>query len=324
MSIDPELLPPASAFPAAAPVAAEPPFEHSVEPPVSSEAERTLPSPRSCCVIPNFGHALLFLGMIIFSLLLTGLVIGGVMRRIPWATHQSLQQMQSDPRIVIPLEVAMYAVATLLAYLIFPLIWRRPFFSAIHWNAAAVRRRWGWLAITGFLLSIVIQLLSNYLPMPKSLPIDKFFQNPLGVWLIAIFGVTVAPAFEEMAFRGFLLPSLANAWEYLARVRYRSLGPAPFPGASDTGGDPPWSAPAIVFATVLTSIAFALLHADQLAHAWVPLLVLFCVSIVLCLVRLRTQSLAASAFVHALYNATIFVLLFLGTSGFRHLDRIGS
>jgi uncharacterized protein len=232
--------------------------------------------------------------------------------------------MQSDPRIAIPLEVAMYALAALLAYLIFPYIWRRPFFSAIHWNADAVRRRWKLLALTGLVLSIAIQWLSNYLPMPKSLPIDKFFQNPLGVWLIAIFGVTVAPAFEELVFRGFLLPSLANAWEYLARVRYRSLAPDPFPGPSEAGGDPPWSAPAIVFATVLTSIAFALLHADQLAHAWMPLLVLFCVSIVLCLVRLRTHSLAASAFVHSLYNATIFILLFVGTGGFRHLDKIGS
>ncbi len=311
MPTDPELLPPAAAFPA-------------TTPPVSPDAERLPPPARSCCVIPNFGHTLLFLGMVIFSLMLTGLVLSGFLRRLPWESHQSLAQLQSDPRIVIPLEVVMYAIAALLAYFIFPLIWRRPFFSAIHWNAAAVRRRWGRLAVTGIVLSIVIQLLSNYLPMPKSLPIDKFFQNPLGVWLIAIFGVTVAPAFEEMAFRGFLLPSLANAWEYLARVRYRALSPAPLPGPSEAGGDPPWSAPAIVFATVLTSIAFALLHADQLAHAWMPLLVLFCVSIVLCLVRLRTQSLAASAFVHALYNGTIFVLLFVGTSGFRHLDKIGS
>jgi membrane protease YdiL (CAAX protease family) len=311
MPTDPELLPPPSAFPA-------------TTPPVSSDADGTPAPAGDCCVIPNFGHTLLFLLMSFFSLVLTVVVLGGFMQRLSWVRHESLQQMQSDPRIAIPLEVAMYALAALLAYLIFPYIWRRPFFSAIHWNADAVRRRWKLLALTGLVLSIAIQWLSNYLPMPKSLPIDKFFQNPLGVWLIAIFGVTVAPAFEELVFRGFLLPSLANAWEYLARLRYRSLSPAPFPGPSVAGGDPPWSAPAIVFATVLTSIAFALLHADQLAHAWMPLTVLFCVSIVLCLVRLRTHSLAASAFVHALYNATIFVLLFIGTSGFRHLDKIGS
>jgi membrane protease YdiL (CAAX protease family) len=311
MPTDPELLPPAAEFPPATPL-------------VSPEVNGTPAPAGDCCVIPNFGHTLLFLLMSFFSLVLTVVMLGGFMQRLSWVRHESLQQMQSDPRIAIPLEVAMYALAALLAYLIFPYIWRRPFFSAIHWNADAVRRRWKLLALTGLVLSIVIQWLSNYLPMPKSLPIDKFFQNPLGVWLIAIFGVTVAPAFEELVFRGFLLPSLANTWEYLARVRYRSLAPDPFPGPSEAGGDPPWSAPAIVFATVLTSIAFALLHADQLAHAWMPLLVLFCVSIVLCLVRLRTHSLAASAFVHSLYNATIFILLFVGTGGFRHLDKIGS
>ena len=50
--------------------------------------------------------------------------------------------------------------------------------------------------------------------------------------------------------------------------------------------------------------------------------VLFCVSLVLCLVRLLTQSLAASTFIHATYNGTIFTILFFGTGAFRHLDKI--
>jgi uncharacterized protein len=297
MDADPELLPPAAA----------------------PELERAPASPRVSWVIPNFGHTLLFLVIVVIALLVNGLVLGSLMQRLSWVSHQSLQQMQTDPRVVIPLEVAMYAMAALLAYLVFPHIWRRSFSSGIRWNSSAVRRRWSRLAFTGVALSIVIQLLSNYLPIPKSLPIDKFFQNPLGVWLVAIFGVTVAPAFEELAFRGFLLPSLANTWDFLARDR--SL---PRPEQPAPSGDPHWSAAAIIFATVLTSVAFALIHADQLAHAWAPLSVLFCVSLVLCLVRLSTHSLAASAFVHAMYNATIFALLFAGTSGFRHLDKIGS
>jgi CAAX protease family protein len=297
MDADPELLPPAAA----------------------PELERAPASVRVCCIVPNLGHTLLFMGIVLFALLLNGLVLGSLMQRLSWVRHQSLQQMQTDPRVVIPLEVAMYAVAALLAYLVFPRIWRRAFASGIRWNSGAVRRHWLTLVFTGVVLSIAIQLLSNYLPIPKSLPIDKFFQNPLGVWLVAIFGVTVAPAFEELAFRGFLLPSLANTWEFLTRDR--SL---PRPEQPTPSGDPRWSASAIIFATVLTSIAFALIHADQLAHAWAPLSVLFCVSLVLCLVRLRTHSLAASAFVHAVYNATIFALLFAGTSGFRHLDKIGT
>jgi hypothetical protein len=79
---------------------------------------------------------------------------------------------------------------------------------------------------------------------------------------------------------------------------------------------------ALVVSCTLTSIGFALVHADQLAHAWAPLAVLFGVSLVLCGVRLVTQSLAASTLIHAIYNGTIFTILFIGTGGFRHLDKI--
>jgi membrane protease YdiL (CAAX protease family) len=94
--------------------------------------------------------------------------------------------------------------------------------------------------------------------------------------------------------------------------------------ASATGAydDPHWSIAALVVSCTITSIAFALVHADQLAHAWAPLAVLFTVSLVLCGVRLWTQSLAASTLIHSIYNGTIFTILFFGTGGFRHLDKI--
>jgi uncharacterized protein len=218
--------------------------------------------------------------------------------------------------------------------------------------------------------SVVVQFLSNFLPIPKELPIDKFFTNRLGVWLIAIFGVTVAPAFEELAFRGFLLPSLASAWDWvMQRARtpgellggpgahqptesewqqqtaiYSSLPPegaAVFhylgpeygsghakwisgsPEQDSSNADPRWSVPALVFSTVITSTGFAMLHGAQLAHSFAPLAVLFAVSVVLCVTRVRFHSLAASTLVHSMYNATIFVMLFIGTDGFRHLDKLG-
>jgi membrane protease YdiL (CAAX protease family) len=158
-------------------------------------------------------------------------------------------------------------------------------------------------------LSLAVQFLSNYLPIPKSLPIDDFFRTPGDVWMVALFGTFVAPLFEELAFRGFLLPSLASAWDWVR-------------GERETFVDGSWSGPALVFACTVASIAFAFVHADQLAHAWAPLAVLFTVSLALCAARLRTQSLAASALIHATYNGTIFTILFFATGGFRHLDKI--
>jgi hypothetical protein len=138
--------------------------------------------------------------------------------------------------------------------------------------------------------------------------------------MVALFGTFVAPIFEELAFRGFLLPSTASAWDWL-RGQQRAV---PDGASTDTSTDkdPRWSIPALVVSCALTSIAFALVHADQLAHAWAPLAVLFAVSLVLCGVRLWTQSLAASTFIHATYNGTIFTILFFATGGFRHLDKI--
>jgi hypothetical protein len=268
---------------------------------------------------------------------------------------------------VIPVEAVIYAIAAAASFLIFPLFWNRPFGQGVHWRAFIARRRWWVLAGIGVATSVIVQVLSNFLPIPKELPIDKFFTHPLGVWLIAVFGVTVAPAFEELAFRGFLLPSLASAWDWVmqrARTPRELLGEQPqqptegewhqqtavysslppdgaiiprvgaepdfaergleySPKRASSDSDPRWSMPALIFSTIITSIGFAMLHGAQLAHSFAPLAVLFAVSVVLCITRLRFHSLAASTVVHSMYNATIFVMLFIGTDGFRHLDKLG-
>ncbi len=229
------------------------------------------------------------------------------------------------------MEAVIYAIAAAASFLIFPLFWNRPFGQGVHFHAFVARSRWWVLAAIGVATSVVVQVLSNFLPIPKELPIDKFFTHPLGVWLIAVFGVTVAPAFEELAFRGFLLPSLASAWDWVVqgRVRRRYAGESggsltgewqqqapvysslPPDGASvfqaagtepdagntmrDSGySDPRWSLPALVFSTIVTSIGFAMLHGAQLAHSFAPLSVLFAVSVVLCITRLRFHSLTAT------------------------------
>ncbi len=244
------------------------------------------------------------------------------------------EQLLREPRLLIPSMAAGYLIAGAILWAIFTFVWRQPFGQGLHWNFSVVRRRWVRLLIGGVALSLVVQLLSNYLPVPKSLPIDDFFRTPGDVWLVALFGTFLAPLFEELAFRGFLLPSLASAWDWLRGQRHRQLLlPISIPVSTDDSyvspittryrcRDPHWSVVALVVSCALTSVAFALVHADQLAHAWAPLAVLFCVSLVLCGVRLWTQSLAASTLIHATYNGTIFTILFIGTGGFRHLDKI--
>jgi membrane protease YdiL (CAAX protease family) len=50
--------------------------------------------------------------------------------------------------------------------------------------------------------------------------------------------------------------------------------------------------------------------------------VLFSVSLVLTVVRVQTQSVAASALVHAAYNGFVFLTVLIATGGYRHLDRM--
>lgn len=268
--------------------------------------------------IPNFGHTLLFFAVAIVVLILASVSAFAMVMGLHLMGHETPEQLLREPRLLIPSMAAGYLIAGAIVWAVFTWLWQQPLTQALRWNFAAVRRRWRFLLATGVVLSLTVQLLSNFLPIPKTLPIDDFFRTPSDVWMVAIFGTFVAPLFEELAFRGFLLPSLASAWDWLRGPTYvRSQGPA-----MPAGGDPSWSIPALLASCSLTSIGFALVHADQLAHAWAPLAILFAVSLALCAVRLLTQSLAASTLIHATYNATIFTILFFATGGFRHLDKI--
>ena len=132
--------------------------------------------------------------------------------------------------------------------------------------------------------------------------------SPLGAWMMFLFGVTGAPLFEEMFFRGFLLPAFLNAFRWL------SLRGDLSPGALKWLGVP--------LSVIFTSLPFALLHAQQVSHAWAPVLLIGLVSLLLCTVRLRLNSLASSTIVHSAYNFTLFAGILVQTGGVRHLDRL--
>jgi len=78
----------------------------------------------------------------------------------------------------------------------------------------------------------------------------------------------------------------------------------------------------MILGSILTSLPFAWMHAEQTAYSLGPFLLLVCVSLVLCWTRLATRSLAASVLVHASYNFLLFSLMLLGTGGFKHLDKM--
>lgn len=167
---------------------------------------------------------------------------------------------------------------------------RYDFLDAISWNGPSRERALRALG-TGAGLALLSYLFTGLLAkwIPKSLPIDKLFQDTSSAYGLALFGVFIAPFVEELFFRGFLYPALAR------RVGVGS-------------------------SVVLTAVAFAIVHQGQLAHAWVPLAWLFIVGTVLTLVRAKTKSVATCVMIHLTYNAILFTFFFFASHGFRQFD----
>ena len=203
------------------------------------------------------------------------------------------------PKMTI-VDVAKYPIVTVLAQMLAYLLvlagmvamvkgkLGQGFCPSIRWNWP---RHWPTYLMAGVVLAFVLQGLAHLLPIPKELPIDRFFQTTAEAWALSIFGITLAPLFEEFFFRGLLYPVLA-----------RRLG--------------------VVIAVALTAAGFGLIHAPQLGKAWAPVLVVFLVGLALTITRAVTKSVAAGVLIHMAYNGTISGLIFLGTDGFRHLEKL--
>ncbi|MGA8154457.1 MAG: type II CAAX endopeptidase family protein [Terriglobales bacterium] len=164
----------------------------------------------------------------------------------------------------------------------------RKFWKEVRWKWPVP---WSAYVVAGVVLSVGLQGVAHFLPMPKELPIDRFFQTKQEAWVLAIFGMTLAPLMEELFFRGFLYPVLV-----------RRLG--------------------VGVAVVLTAASFGLIHAPQLGRAWGPVLVIFLVGLTLTIARAVTKSVAPGFLIHVAYNGTISVLIFVATDGFRHLEKL--
>jgi len=203
--------------------------------------------------------------------------------------HMGLGEIARIPLVAVAGQSLAYLLIFGYMYVLVTRERRRPdFLAAIHWNWPSNIAAY---VVVGFALSLALQVLAHFLPIPKELPIDNFFRTPAEAWALSILSVTLAPLMEELFFRGFLYPVLA-----------RRLG--------------------LPIAVFLTALGFALLHVAQLGRAWGPVLVIFLVGIVLTLVRAKTNSVAAGVLIHMAYNGTITVAMFAATDGFRHLEKL--
>jgi hypothetical protein len=274
------------------------------------------PEAISSARIPHLGHLCLLMAFLLFGFVCMAVLMFTAMYfHLDGVTNPD--QIKTNVHYLLGSEAVLYLVTLALSIPIFPLLWHKSFFAGIHWRDETALQL-GWrlpaIALGCFLLAVLDQTL---LPGPEHAPIEEFFRSPGAAWLMFGFGVTFAPFFEEIVFRGFMLPALATAWDWAIE---KSTGKPARP--LDASGHPQWSIFAMVIASVLTTIPFALMHADQQGHSLGPFLLLITVSLILCALRLKTRSLAACTLVHACYNFLIFFTMLIGTGGFRHFDKM--
>jgi len=205
---------------------------------------------------------------------------------LPWL------EIAQKPLLALISEFLAYIVVFLFMVVLIEGKYHAGFFDAIEWNWPG-NNHFEVISLLGLgaVLLFALSGVSHFLPIPQKVPFDQFFKHPMDAYLTSMFAISFGPLMEELFFRGFLYPVLA-----------RRLG--------------------IAMGVFLTALGFGLLHAMQLGFAWGPVLIIFLVGVVLTIVRAVSRSVAASFLVHVAYNFTLTVIAFVGTGGFRHLEKL--
>ncbi len=210
----------------------------------------------------------LFLSAVLPSLALAALL---------WRASRMLAPgwFASDAVRTLVFQSVMYVFLVGALYLVVALRYGQPFWASLGWTFPIP---YAWLVLAaGPALTIVLSALGVILRAPlDSSQIEILIKSRASLGAIILFGVLLAPIFEEMIFRGFLLPLLV-----------RSFGP--WPGI------------------LLTAVPFALLHGAQNHWAWQPVLLIGIAGVAFGYVRYKTGSTTSAFLMHSAYNAMGFL-----------------
>jgi membrane protease YdiL (CAAX protease family) len=142
-----------------------------------------------------------------------------------------------------------------------------------------------WNVIFGLATALVIAMLSSVIRTPTTPnPMTEMMSDRLSVTLLAIFGVSIAPLTEELAFRGFLQPVLV-----------RSLGVAP--------------------GIIAAALPFGLLHFQEYGNSWHHVVLISAAGSAFGWMRHATGSTRAAVIMHSAYNALFFIAQFARMEG---------
>src|SRR3989454_7671320 len=95
-----------------------------------------------------------------------------------------------------------------IAFLI-KVVHRQPFLETIHWFRNYEFPN-SFLMALGAPLAISVLIVSSFFPPSSPPPIERLLSSTSAMYIFAIFGIGVAPLFEEVIFRGFLFKVLSD------------------------------------------------------------------------------------------------------------------
>jgi len=181
----------------------------------------------------------------------------------------------SDAVRTLVFQSLMYIFLVGALYLVIAWRYGEPFLPSLGWTFPIPHAFW--ILAAGPALTIALSALGVLLRAPMdSSQIEVLIKSRASLAAIILFGVVLAPIFEEMLFRGFLLPLLV-----------RSMGP--------------W------LGILLTALLFALLHGPEYHWAWQSVLLIGVAGAAFGYVRYKTKSTTAAFLMHSAYNAMGFL-----------------
>jgi len=203
-------------------------------------------------------------------------MVGGMMvvKVFLWSLNLQVRQRVFE---LLPAQFLGYAFLFLLLWLLFRRQHGRPFWSSLGWTETRLRP--SVLLGAGVATALAVALASLALKTPDiSSPMKEFLSSRSSVVMLAIFGTTLGPLCEELAFRGLMQPLFT-----------RTFGPIP--------------------GILLAALPFGLLHLQQYGWSWRHGLLITAAGAAFGWMRHRTGSTKASTIMHMAYNCTFFLAL---------------
>lgn len=228
-----------------------------------------------------YGEVLLLVMVAVVALIASGQIGLTLYMRTVGGTDMraAITAMSSDPYWALAVQGGAWLPVFLYIYFVVVRKYKRRFREGVGW--LALRHPATHYFGVGVFLVFSVTVMAMVVEIPaKAYPMLELFKDPDALWVLGAFGVLVAPAIEEIVFRGFLYAALEHV--------------------HGTG-----------VAVIATSALFSFVHGSQYGWQWQNLLILLWVGLILGAIRAQTQSTKATTLVHASYNGLLFAILIL-------------